>query len=106
MTDKMREEFEASVLSEYPNQNMGRFATGDYQSTTIEHCWWAWKKSREVLVIELPQIVGYEAGYDSIRENEYASQSSELFDADEVFALCRSIEVREAIEAAGVKVKS
>ena len=106
MTDKMREEFEVSVLSEYPNQNMGRFATGDYQSTTIEHCWWAWKKSREVLVIELPQIVGYEAGYDSIRENEYASQSSELFDADEVFALCRSIEVREAIEAAGVKVKS
>ncbi len=104
MTDKMREEFEVSVLSEYPNQNMGRFATGDYQSTTIEHCWWAWKKSREVLVIELPQIVGYEAGYDSIRENEYASQSSELFDADEVFALCRSIEVREAIEAAGVKV--
>ena len=57
-------------------------------------------------MIELPQIVGYEAGYDSIRENEYASQSSELFDADEVFALCRSIEVREAIEAAGVKVKS
>lgn len=106
MTDKMREEFEASVLSEYPNQNMGKFATGEYQSTTIEHCWWAWKKSREALVIELPQIVGYEAGYDSIRENEYASQSSELFDADEVFALCRSIEVREAIEAAGVKVKS
>ena len=54
MTDKMREEFEVSVLSEYPNQNMGRFATGDYQSTTIEHCWWAWKKSREVLVIEWP----------------------------------------------------
>ncbi len=106
MTDKMREEFEASVLSEYPNQNMGKFATGEYQSTTIEHCWWAWKKSREVLVIELPQIVGYEAGYDSIRENEYASQSSELFDADEVFALCRSIEVREVIEAAGVRVKS
>ena len=105
MTDKMREEFEASVLSEYPNQNMGKFATGEYQSTTIEHCWWAWKKSREVLVIELPQIVGYEAGYDSIRENEYASQSSELFDADEVFALCRSVEVLEAIEAAGLRVK-
>ncbi|SEL91600.1 hypothetical protein SAMN05216604_1566, partial [Pseudomonas agarici] len=32
MSDKMREEFEDSVLSEYPNQNMGRFATGDYQS--------------------------------------------------------------------------
>ncbi|MBL7231639.1 MAG: DUF551 domain-containing protein [Pseudomonas sp.] len=49
MTDKMREEFEASVLSEYPNQNMGKFATGEYQSTTIEHCWWAWQKSRQAL---------------------------------------------------------
>lgn len=54
MTDKMREEFEAAVLSEYPNQNMGKFATGEYQSTTIEHCWWAWQKSREALVITLP----------------------------------------------------
>lgn len=81
MTDKMREEFEASVLSEYPNQNMGRFATGDYQSTTIEHCWWAWKKSREVLVIELPDEDGMQG---------------HLWAPDVVAAM----------EAAGVKVKS
>lgn len=56
------------------------------------------------IIIALPQIVGYEAGYDSFRENEFASQSGELADADEVFALNRSIEVREAIEAAGVKI--
>lgn len=79
MTDKMREEFEASVLSEYPNQNMGKFATGEYQSTTIEHCWWAWKKSREVLVIDLPKVIG---------------------------SLMYSSDVYEAIEAAGLKVKS
>ncbi|WP_236202490.1 hypothetical protein [Pseudomonas carnis] len=78
MTDKMREEFEASVLSEYPNQNMGKFATGEYQSTTIEHCWWAWKKSREALVIELPKVIG---------------------------SLMYSSDVYEAVEAAGLKVK-
>lgn len=81
MTDKMREEFEASVLSEYPNQNMGKFATGEYQSTTIEHCWWAWKKSREVLVIELPDEDGMQG---------------HLWAPDVVAAM----------EAAGVKVKS
>ena len=78
MTDKMREEFEASVLSEYPNQNMGKFATGEYQSTTIEHCWWAWMKSREVLVIDLPKVIG---------------------------SLMYSSDVYEAVEAAGLKVK-
>ena len=44
--DKMREEFEAWVLREYPNQHMGRFATGEYHSTAIEHCWQAWQASR------------------------------------------------------------
>lgn len=78
MTDKMREEFEASVLSEYPNQNMGKFATGEYQSTTIEHCWWAWKKSREALVVDLPKVIG---------------------------SLMYSSDVYEAVEAAGLKVK-
>lgn len=76
--DKMREEFEASVLSEYPNQNMGKFATGEYQSTTIEHCWWAWKKFREALVIDLPKVIG---------------------------SLMYSSDVYEAVEAAGLKVK-
>lgn len=84
MTDKMREEFEASVLSEYPNQNMGKFATGEYQSTTIEHCWWAWKKSREALVIELPEYYEYDSPGEVIP----------------VLKDCRA-----AIQAAGVRVK-
>jgi hypothetical protein len=94
--EKCREEFEASVLSEYPNQNMGKFATGEYQSTTIEHCWWAWKASREALVIELPaspympdsepeSMTGYEIGEAQGRCDMWAS-------------------VREAIESAGLKV--
>lgn len=92
MTDKMREEFEVSVLSEYPNQNMGRFATGDYQSTTIEHCWWAWKKSREALVIELPE------DFTSV-----GSPNMRMLVAHhrEIVGL-----LVQSIEAAGVKVKS
>ncbi|MEE5149082.1 hypothetical protein V2J91_23590 [Pseudomonas alliivorans] len=50
--DKMREEFETWVLREYPNQHMGRFATGEYHSTVIEHCWQAWQASREVEALE------------------------------------------------------
>ncbi|OPB16722.1 hypothetical protein BFW91_01155 [Pseudomonas fluorescens] len=83
MNDKMREEFEASVLSEYPNQNMGKFATGEYQSTTIEHCWWAWQQSRKTLVVELPQ------------------QSGANRDWNQAIRYCH-----QAIEAAGVRVKS
>ncbi|WP_440062613.1 hypothetical protein ACTACQ_05250 [Pseudomonas syringae] len=47
--EKVREEYEAWVLSKYPNQHMGRFATGEYHSTVIEHCWQAWQASREAL---------------------------------------------------------
>ena len=50
MTDKMREEFEVWILSEYPNQHMGKFADDEYHSTTIQHCWLAWQASRAVPV--------------------------------------------------------
>jgi hypothetical protein len=46
MTDKMREEFEAWVLSEYPNQRMSKFSDGEYHSTTIQYCWLAWQAAR------------------------------------------------------------
>ncbi|WP_443693972.1 hypothetical protein [Pseudomonas sp.] len=113
MTDKMREEFEAAWAEAMRGDDpapgrkplRSQIEPERYRGDAANFAWRWWQASREALVIELPQIVGYEAGYDSIRENEYASQSGELFDADEVFALCRSIEVREAIEAAGVKVK-
>lgn len=111
MTDKMREEFEAWAIEDAAStdktlkfEHGGEWYLGkDHQAMNLG--WAAWQASREALVIELPQIVAYEAGYDSIRENEFASDSGELFDADEVFALHRSIEVLEAIEAAGLKVK-
>lgn len=97
MTDKMREVFEAWY--EHPDQAELRTACAKGWAEVI------WSASRAYVVVELPQIVAYEAGFDSMRDNEYASQSSEFFDADEVFALSRKIEVIEAIEAAGLKVK-
>ena len=116
--EKMREEFEAAFVEEMVSRCgegirssvrlffVEKEPDGAYSNPIAHAGWWAWQASRAALVIELPQVVAYEAGYDSHRENEYASQSGELFDADEVFALNRSIEVREAIEAAGVKVRS
>lgn len=38
-----REEFEAQVLSKYPNQDMGRFSDGEYQSVMVQHCWEFWQ---------------------------------------------------------------
>jgi hypothetical protein len=111
MAEKMREEFEVWAIKDAAStgktlsfERGGEWYLGkDHQAMNLG--WAAWQASREILVIELPQIVAYEAGYDSLRENEYASQSGEFFDADEVFALCRRVEVLEAIEAAGLKVK-
>ena len=66
---------------------------------------WAWQASRAELVVELPKMVAFEGAYDSLRSSEYSDHQGDLTDADEVFGLCRLIEAREAIEAAGVTVK-
>ncbi|CAI8908159.1 MULTISPECIES: hypothetical protein [Pseudomonas syringae group] len=75
--EKVREEYEAWVLREYPNQHMGRFATGEYHSTVIEDCWQAWQASREAPVIELPKDIKSMAGplmyADDVRESVAAA---------------------------------
>lgn len=50
-TNKMREQFEAWVLREFPEQSLARFTTGEYQGFTVEHCWKAWQASREDLQV-------------------------------------------------------
>lgn len=112
--EKMRDDFELLIRKEIWGEAattekclcLIRLQNGEYENFRVQSDWSIWKASRAAIEVELPQIVAYEAGYDSIRENEYASQSGELFDADEVFALCRSIEVIEAIESLGLKVKA
>lgn len=70
---KMRDEFKAWVLSEYPNQTMGQFTDGEYHSTTIQYCWLAWQASRESLVIELPMDIKTMAGPVMYAEDVRAS---------------------------------
>ncbi|NWC12012.1 hypothetical protein HX776_24815, partial [Pseudomonas agarici] len=62
-------------------------ATGDYQSTTIEHCWWAWQASRKALVIDL-------------------SDMSNCFSPDDCGDWAMWLDdVKKLIEDAGLKVK-
>ncbi|WP_122593239.1 hypothetical protein [Pseudomonas viridiflava] len=99
--DKMREEFEAWVLREYPNQHMGRFATGEYHSTVIEHCWQAWQASREALVIELPAEDPRGTGPGDCGDGRPSFEQHCAAECNFILRDCR-----EAIEATGVKVKS
>ncbi len=80
--DKMREEFEAAVALEAKEPVLAVYLSrrdDTYSTSTLHFAWWAWKASREALVIDLPKVIG---------------------------SLMYSSDVYEAIEAAGVKVKS
>lgn len=90
MNDKMREEFEAWVAANWPNQSLARFnplhgvTEGEYTGFTVQHCWQAWTASREALVIDLPEHYQYDSPGEVIP----------------VLKDCRA-----AIEAIGLKVK-
>ncbi|MBV4553077.1 hypothetical protein HU742_018185 [Pseudomonas sp. SWRI102] len=100
MTDKMRDEFEAWVISKWPETDLGQFNDGEYCGFTLAHCWSAWQASREALVIELPA------------ENPLGTGPGDCGDGRPSFeqhcaAECNFIlrDCRKAIEAAGLKVK-
>lgn len=88
-TDKMREEFEAWAVGQ--GLSMKKIITGVYRTGNTSLAWKAWKESRAALVIELPDPY----------------QTAKRYMADEAkFANKEGIdECREAIEAAGVRVK-
>ncbi|MNJ28178.1 hypothetical protein D3C77_227070 [compost metagenome] len=101
-TNKMREQFEAWVLREHPSQNMGRFTDGEYQSTTVQHCWLSWQASREAVVVELPEPDLPEAYIDEPVDRE--SEDFRYLEARhgaqcQIYRKCR-----KAIEAQGLKV--
>lgn len=56
MNDKIREDFEAWVMENWPAQSLAKFNDGEYQGFTVQHCWEAWKASRDSLTIELPPM--------------------------------------------------
>lgn len=93
--EKMREEFEAWSMKEYPGTLLARASTGGYRNLYVQMCWLGWKASRESLVIELPYVHGYPA-------NEAASDQD--YYIDQAKADMRH-QCRKSIEAAGLKVK-
>ena len=80
----MREEFEVAVALEAKEPVLAVYLSrrdDTYSTSTLHFAWWAWKASREALVIELPDEDGMQG---------------HLWAPDVVAAM----------EAAGVKVKS
>lgn len=88
--EKMREEFEAWALARFINsETMNPLLrdpeeSDEYLYTMVNMAWVAWQASRAALVIELPE--------------DYCYDSS-----GEAYLVIR--DCREAIEAAGLKVK-
>jgi len=54
--DKMREEFEEFVRMNVYAGSLTKNADGDYFDHVVGPMWIGWKASREVLVIELPDV--------------------------------------------------
>lgn len=104
MRDISREQFEAWVSDggKYPKASERNGET--YMLISSHASWIAWLASREAVVVELPKVVGFEGAYDSHRHHEFVPSMSDVSDADEIFGLCRRVEVKEAIEAQGLKV--
>lgn len=103
MTDKMREEFETAVALEAKEPVLAVYLSrrGDtYSTSTLHFAWWAWKASREALVIELPAENPLGTGPGDC---EGGLPSFEQHCAAECNFILR--DCREAIEAAGLKVK-
>lgn len=91
MTDKAREEFESAFTARYSNSINRNMTTKQYDDPATQTAWWAWRASRAAIVIELPDMSGIA---ERAPRNEYAA-----------IRLDQQEQCREAIEAAGVKVR-
>ncbi|MDT3718485.1 hypothetical protein [Pseudomonas oryzihabitans] len=89
-----REQFEAWVRENWPEQSLARFSTGEYQGFTVDHCWNAWQASRQALVVELP------SRSDSKYMEYFPDVEGGAFNEQAYLT-----DFRSAIEAAGVRVK-
>lgn len=97
MTDKMREEFEAWAVKESFNRE--RLGGGPYLTPITAAAWQAWKASRAAVVVELPEIVGYQDDTGDV------GADSDRMDGEVFYGLLRAIDVEDAIEAVGLRVK-
>jgi len=58
MSDKMREEFEAWVLSGRSPEPVNKFIGGDYRDAIVQAGWKGWQASRQAIEVELPFVRG------------------------------------------------
>lgn len=109
--EKMREEFEVWAKRQAESVNyahmqfvLAKHENGEYRTTWVDMAWIGWQASRESLVIELP-----DDGIEDCRKEwpergeKYGYDKYDTFDTGYLYA-CKKHE--EAIEAAGLKVKS
>ena len=80
--EKMREEFEAWA-GQYGYSLERDSEAGGYYADSADLAWSAWQASRATLVVELPQP----------------------FESDD-FTMCDGVELHEALEAAGVRIRA
>ncbi|MGS0735543.1 hypothetical protein ACVBEG_03055 [Pseudomonas sp. GG8] len=88
---KMREEFEKAVALEAGEPILAVYLSrrnDTYSTSTLHFAWWAWKQSREALVIECPEKCEF-AEPDGSYHKGYRQGMRSMVDA---------------IEAAGLKV--
>ena len=72
--EKMRQEFEEWARNEH-FVDSGRDAIGRYRSQQVDDMWYAWKASRESLVIEMPEYLAdfvYNDAIEDCRESIHA----------------------------------
>lgn len=104
MTDKMREEFEAWITSpplEKPvlvNPESSGFS-GEYRAYEVQLAWQAWQASRAAVEVELPKIVAYQDDTGDL------DADIDRLDGEVLYGLLRFIDVEDAIEAAGLRIK-
>ena len=78
-TNKMREQFESAWRARYPEHSeialkRSGLDPEDYSNTRVKDAWWAWKASREAVVVELPSpmdappYASYEGGWNDMRD--------------------------------------
>ena len=101
--DKMGEEFEAwSASHDYlGGVELDRAISGNYSDVDMQHAWESWKSSREALVIELPPVRPEPIASGDELKSDGEAASWNIWVGEKL----AKADCREAIEAAGLKVK-
>lgn len=88
--DESRKQFEEWRISDSPTSNLYRDSHGQYAEIGTWIAWKAWQASREAIEIELPKVIV--TGFEQI-------------DSKLLAAYMGLNQIKQAIRAAGIKVK-